>query len=517
MPFVVLDTNPLNNAAWDRVTCNNICRMVNGSRALKYYWNGAIEVVQNWGVARPPAIPTFSTVAGTLNLTTGRKYRVSYKNGFTGETSTATFDSGSTGPLVNKKVQVAIVPPTDPQVDAYVWWATLDGGSDFFFHSETSVPNLSDQMPDTGLTKSRRAPYYNDPPPSTGRYLTEWGGRIFIIDGQEVAYSGYERILEGPPESCFPPNNRIRLSVGADKLQGIGAVPVGIVVWSRTNEMFMLRGVVEDIISGAPVAYSAFLEKLPWEIGLASHWSVRRSPSGLVFLSSTFNVMVFGGSSRPNSISDSVAPILKRITVGQKDNVRSEVWTYLEKTWYILAVPLDGSTVLNKLFVFDLDPDAETNVGVFHFDIECESIAVVEDRDGNPRCLIGSQGRVKELILISDTEGGITANITSTSGILPAWWHSGLFGNEDADTIAFTKLYRWARVVADQGGFTLRVLVYGDDLRNPEYIDKLVGPDGKIPLNMKGRRCSIEIGFPDQDVSANALELSLASFTLSKR
>src|SRR5206468_875190 len=69
-----------------------------------------------------------STAAGAINLTVGRVYYVTFKNSITGHYSDLTPPSLSTGPLVNKQVNLTLPVSQDPQVDRKAILGTADGG-----------------------------------------------------------------------------------------------------------------------------------------------------------------------------------------------------------------------------------------------------------------------------------------------------------------------------------------------------------------------------------------------------
>ena len=398
------------------------------------------EVFPFWwgmfGYVSPPAAN--NTLTGQVRAT-GRKYRVAYGNSVTGHISAASAATDSTGALLaTDQTEILVANPTDANNDQIWLFATVDGGSDYFLlpnpsNSDGSWPidggsttKIVDQYSDDVLVKSFIAPMLNFPP-VVAKYLCEWGGRIFCANlagaPQDIIYSGYERIYRGRPEESFPPNNRLRLAIGSDALAGIGVIQAGIVAFSRSNEMFMYRGTVTDRSTDAPVEYLDTLEKLPWNLGCASHESIARTPHGLVWLASDKNLMIYSGVNEPTVIGQGLLPMLRRITAGQEEDCRGRYFSYLERDWYLLLAPLDGSTGKNHIFVVDLEA-SEANVGAFPLHVNADALEVVEDGNGKPKLVIMQGGQAKELLLSSDTTGGISLEYAATANEVPAHWRS---------------------------------------------------------------------------------------------
>ncbi|KKK73342.1 hypothetical protein LCGC14_2894790, partial [marine sediment metagenome] len=374
----------------------------------------------------------------------------------------------------------------------------------------TTGRELIDRKGDLDLNKAIRAQFLNEPPP-VGFFLAKSHGRIYILRlvgaRQDIAYTGYERILDGRPEESVPPSNRLRLAIGADEIRGGGALQAGLVAFSKSNEMFMLRGNPEDVTSDEPILFTAFLEQLPWDLGCASGYTVRSTPHGIAWLGSDLKVYLFNGFDEPLDMSEGIYPLLKEITPNQKQNARAAFFRWVESDWYALLVPVNGATKPNRIFLFDLTND-DKNVGVGAIlDIQADSIAVIENSTGDRKLVIGQQGRIKQLVVESQTVSGIHEVISSTAGQLPARWQSGYFGGESPQRM---KMFRFARLVVDQGGFGILARVVDDKgktLRDPEFVQLSLEGD-KATVNRKGRRISFELQFPNADVSSAVLELS---------
>jgi hypothetical protein len=470
------------------------------------------------------------TIASGLTLVSGRKWRYAYRCSLTGHVGTASDASASSGPLASQLPLVTATPPApvdglvDTQIDQIRWTCTLDGGSDYFYNRDTTIATdgytLQDGTPDTGLTLSLRAQLINNPPP-VGNYLAVYQGRIFVFclagAGHDIAYSGYERILDGRPEESYPPNNRLRLAIGSDVIAGGGVIQAGVIAFSKSNEMYMLRGIMEDVTISAPILFTAFLEQLPWNQGSASHDTIQSTSYGLLFQGSDLTIQLFNGTNKPITISDPVNSILSTITPGYSSVSRSTYFSYVDRDWYVLLIPTAGSATPNKILFFDLTENPETNAGIFVSDIPADDVEVVEKPDGTRMLCLSSGGYIYQFKALSDAVNAISP-ITYTSGTLQAYWRSGYFGAESPE---LQKLFRWARLIADQSGFQVRYYVVDHEqytFRNPLVVGPFnVDQSNLLSMNLKGKALSIELIFPSADVTAGVMALVTNVKNLSVR
>jgi len=549
----LIETNPLNQGQWSFAEANNILFGTNFTRAQK--WTGTNWWL--WGIVGPAIVPTLRPpVAGTLSPVTGYIYGYAWKNSVTGHCSNVSGFSASTGPGVNQAYRPISTAPTDPQIDTIVWFRTLDGGGDLFrlaevnlntgavsFNAATVVSDtanlgITDNTPDLSLDQTIRGPLINNPP-IVGKYVAVGQGRVFIFNlagsPQDFIYSGYEQIFFGRPEESFPPNNRIRLSIGAEQIAGGGVLQAGVVAFSNTGRMFMLRGQLEDISLDLPVNFTQYLEELPWTLGCASHLTIQNTPYGLIWLAGDKTVQLFDGSNEPIDISPGIYPYLRRITPGTESTCISAYFNWLERDWYALLAAVDGSQSINRIFFFAFNKSLGSNtiesIEVFVSDLPGSLpaggtawIGIVTTSNLQRLLCIGGQGFLQMLPVSSDTVGGLTQDFTinpPTAGNLKAYWRSGYFGS--ADLPYRSKLFRWLRMISDQDPRAfLATLRYVDDetrtLLNPE----ISGPNrflygSRMGLNRRAKRAAVELNFPDRDVPANIVELQMAFIATADR
>jgi hypothetical protein len=530
----VTTTTPHGRAAGDHVTIAGVADpSFNGTFPIDSVLSSTEFTYLQVGVNAASGSGTETPSPSVIYQLGGRSYRVSYVNSKTGHISNASDISVATGNL-NGTLNVTVSAPasSDPQVDSAILWSTVDGGSDFYFNQQIAItpltaPVFQDTTGDLNLDTSRIAPLINNPPP-LGKYTAKYQGRSLVFDLpgdlQGLAYSGYEAILEGNPEESFPPNNLLHLQFGTSELRGVGACATGLVLFARSqrdklDSMYLLQGQLQDITIDAPVQLSTFLRPLPWKLGCFSRYSVQETPHGVVWLASDKTIHIFDGSNQPQSLSDSINPLLRQITPGTESNIRSAFFNYIERDWYVLSCAINNSQTNNQMVILDLDPDPAQNGGIFRSDIQADEIAVVEDVANQELLVTVSKGIIHQFLAVSDTTLGTSETPTYTSGTLNAYWRSGVFGNTNPEMV---KIFRWARIVRDpiERVFTAqyRIIDETDNLQFPELgpIQQVAG-DGRCAVNQKGRRMVMEVQFPAADASANLVELAQNYIPLAQR
>ena len=495
-----------------------------------------------------------SASGGTINFAPtptqgGYRWAYAYANSVTGHVSNispVSAQSVAGGAGLGVEFQLTATPPTDPQVDTIYWFRTLDGGGDYYLERSLPLPNgiyLTDTYPDGALDQAIRGPLINDPP-ILGKYLAVGQGRVAVFNlvgaPQDVAYSGYDQIYLGRPEESFPPNNRLRLSIGAEQIAGGGVLQAGVVAFSQTGRMYMLRGQFEDITLAVPVNFSAYLEELPWTLGCFSHFTVKTTPYGLVWLAGDKTLQLFDGRNEPVDISVGIYPLLRQITPGTESNCVAAYFNWLERDWYVLLCAVNGSLTPNRLFFFafnkvlSADPtQANTlieSIEMFVSDLPATImggvswIGLIVTSELERMLCIAAQGLIQQLPASSDTVNGLNldpAIIPPTNGYLNAYWRGGYFGLESPQR---SRMWRWARLNTDvdPSAFKLAFRMVDYNVRTflqPEIIGPRMFKMGKtrMGINNRAARCSVEIDFPALDVSANVVELQVAQIATADR
>jgi len=548
----LIDNNALNVGQWSFAIANNILFGSDGQRMMK--WTGANWWL--WGLVASGNAPIVANaLAGLLAPTNGGwMYGFAWKNSVTGHCGNiSSLTAVQNNPGTNFLTAAA---PPDPQMDTIVWFRTIDGGGDPYRECEVNLNTgvltpansftnvtviagtnnlqIADQSPDTGLDQTTRGPLINNPP-LQGRFVAVGQSRVFVFNligsPQDVIYSGYEQILFGRPEESFPPNNRLRLSIGAESIAGGGVLQAGIVAFSQTGKMWMLRGQVEDISLLQPVNITQYLEELPWTLGCLSHFTIQSTPYGLIWVAGDKTVQLFDGHQAPIDISTRVYPLLRQITPGTETQMVSGYFNWLDRDWYVLLCAVNGSLSLNRLFFFVVNKQEDSNtiesVECFVSDVPntlggATWVGVMTTPKLQRFLCMGAQGFIQQLPSSPDTRSGIIDDETinpPTTGFLNAYWRSGYFGNDSPYRM---KSFRWGRIVTDQEDKAFMATVrYVDDEQRKITAPEILGPDplylGKISMGRKAKRASVEINFPPQDAPANVLELQVMTIPTSDR
>jgi hypothetical protein len=522
----------------------------NGTYAVAQVFSLAGGQVEVFLTAAAPsnAIENAGTITpGAPNLLTGWSYGYAYKNSVTGHMSNISPTTPIFKPTGTIGQQLTAIAPTDTQVDTLVWFRDLDGGGDYFRLVEVNLATGALTLPNSGvnvasvasagkfiilndydttdgsLDQTIRGPHINNPPPQ-GTYTALAQGRIFVAGlvgaGADVVYSGYEQIVVGRPEESFPPNNRLHISAGAEAIAGLGPLHQGMVMYSNTGRMWMLRGAIEDITLNAPVAFSDVFEELPWTLGCLSHYTIAQTPYGLVWLAGDKTVQFWDGRSQPLDISAAVYPLLRNITPGTELLANGTYFNWLERDWYALTCATNGSLTPNTIIFWALDSQSQ-NIEVFVSNLTTNWLGVVSTSKLQRKLLMANAGRIAELpVRAVDANGLVNDFVTypPTNGNLPAYWRSGYFGNDSPEQ---SKLFRWTRLIPDRGAASYEIQSRYVDDTNTIDAPRIAGPVAanpqRTPLNQRGFRASIEIDFPQKDVSCNVLELQLSFIGTSQR
>jgi hypothetical protein len=492
--------------------------------------------------ASPDAVAAGSgTLTTGVSFTTDKVYAISYWNTVTGGVSNYGPTFTYPGPQTNRIIYLTAPTPTDPQVNGAILWASLDGGGDLFEvpNPQANGYNMIDFWPDIGLNTALQAPLLNNVP-LVGNFQCVGQSRVFVgnLVGSttDIIYSGYEQIFIGLASECFPVYNRIRLAIGASAIAGIGVLHHGVVAFSNLDRMYALRGQVEDISISSPVAFSAFLEEMPWKIGCKSHATIQSTPYGLLWWASDNTVQMFNfgtqATGTPSSIKDiskAVIPLLRQATPGYEYLGQSAYFNWLERDWYALFFPANGSTTPNTIIFWGLNDDTG-EIDIFPVNISCNSMGTITTSKLQKMLCIGVGDAIYQVLCGQDSYNGIAPlNNTiepSTAGILTASWTSGYFQNE---TPARSKMWRRLRLVSScSNSFTATqpviqcLFTLVDDLQYTVNSPLTIGPSAPVsqclyPLNWRGNRVSVTINFDQTDAAQNILEMTFGEIATSDR
>lgn len=109
--------------------------------------------------------------------------------------------------------------------------------------------------------------------------------------------------------------------------------------------------------------------------------------------------------------------------------------------------------------------------------------------------------------------GNIPAKATS----LAAYYQTGWFGNDTPDLM---KMFRFGHIVTSDTGIKLTACIVDDEnytFSNPLIVPLKIVAGNRFSVNRKGRRMSILMEFPPNDVDITVLELSVSYIPSSQR
>lgn len=139
----------------------------------------------------------------------------------------------------------------DSQFDTLILWRTAQAGSSLLYEDQFPNPGAgtwiyTDTTPDNLLIAQEAAPgsilvsSLCTPPPSTATAPEYHCGRIFLIDGSYVRYSGGPDTTVGNGNSAFPPLNYFQLPEQPIRLKSVTVSGGGLIVMCVANTYIIL-------------------------------------------------------------------------------------------------------------------------------------------------------------------------------------------------------------------------------------------------------------------------------------
>lgn len=519
-----------------------------------------------WPVQSQGLFPAASIVSGTvltyavpLSTPAGTYTRASYPSGITattgwqygacwGSSDVAHFSSLSpygspTGPVTAQSPTILLPPSPDWQVNEAALFRNQDGvvvGGGLWLLINNGVQATIQSGPFAGYTvwcdttsdlslstSGQTAPYDNGIAPQ-GKYLAVWLDRVLMcgIAGDEtgVRFTGYDTINFGRPQMSWPQYNEIKLGQGQAIPNGMGLLRYGGMVFFGTNGfMYIYRGTLNDISLSAPVSLSFYAEQMPYNIGLYSHFSIQSTGAGLVWLDDGFNLRVMDntGFYPPKAIAPNLAGLFARMTPGSQDKVVSSHFDYLQRDWYTISFPIDGSLTNNMTVVVDVGADPAKNTGAWPVQHSINDAKWVQYPDGTGHLLAlvpqlttsnaGNPPPTAGYLVEVPIESPISQGVGNPGAIalsppnppMPGgYWRGGYFGIRDEqgeDEFSMVKMFRYCRLNGStEGGLAVMAfMVNGEEWTWDNPAQFAFDMDGDVGgLNVKARALSPLILFP---------------------
>jgi hypothetical protein len=226
----------------------------------------------------------------------------------------------------------------DPQFDEIILWRTAQNGVSLLYDDQFPNPGaaatwiFTDTTPDNLLNAQFAAPgsilasSLATPPPSTATAPEYHCGRIAMIDGSYVRWSGGPDTTVGNGNSSFPPLNYFQLPEQPIKLKSVTMGGGGLIIFCVANSYVML---------GEGTASSPFLPpKIFMEgVGIRSYNCLTMRGSTIYGLSNKSKCFSFDPGNGEIEIGFPIGDQFKRVTTGgASDTLYNPATAYV--TWH---------------------------------------------------------------------------------------------------------------------------------------------------------------------------------------
>src|SRR2546426_7622463 len=381
----------------------------------------------------------------------------------------------------------------DPRVTHVRIYATGDGGTTYFRIARVAVDpsnnlgkfflNASDivsdyftdalntQPPATGWTTSEQPQFFNVPPP-IGKYMIEYQARniVFGVSAapQTFFYSNQEFTGFGVAPESFAPLNQVTMPMGGAKLNGMAALPTGLIIWSDRKDMFKLTGVLVDNNVTTDVNIGSTIQRLPYDLGCYSPFAVAVTPLGVFWLTADKEVRLFTDNHAPRNIGRPIQTFLNS-GIGNSTDAHMAYYRVRDHNWLCLSFTPTNAIAASQMFVLDLDlleASGETKSYIFNerhaqpswyvFDTVISNresfngmVAAYDSGSKTQRLLVGgtsNAGSDGSRIVDVDYDGALTRSETEQAMVaanvtLHAW------GNKASETL---KELAWCRFTTNR-------------------------------------------------------------------
>lgn len=242
-------------------------------------WTGENEYIDRVGIVPPSSAPTaiVTVSAGSITLTSGTRYIITYYNSATGLESDWSELSIDTGAFTSKNVTITFPSvPTDLNFDKVRIYRTLDGGIYPYLVDEittfAAVTPYTDSKTDAQLTLRASARYEKSLPPSKSYLCAPFAQRIWCVDGNNPSIMQVSEPYTGSANSLeyYPPDNSLTTNY---PVTGFVSVPNKLIVF-HPRAIYYVSG------------YSDFqYQPLVHGVGTLYHHSIATNGKKIIFLS----------------------------------------------------------------------------------------------------------------------------------------------------------------------------------------------------------------------------------------
>lgn len=329
--------------------------------------------LSKWGPTAPVVAPTVGAPigAGSITLTTGRKYAVAFYNATTQSYSDFSPISVSSGPLSRQNVPLSGIPvSSDPQITNKLIVATADGGDPTTLYQVTTIANATTTYTDstteitltsgtiwqeTDSTGIQHGLLGNQPPPN-GSFPIYHNGRIFLAVGEILFFSKSlaevttsSGIIAGRYEEAFVPDNSLSISTGAEQIHGLLSDGQTLYIGTELHIRRLLGDGPENFSQPETVfPQTGLLNQNVWQLVY-----VEGTPVGTMWMTPDFRVMASDFNTYTN-VGTPINPILATINQSALNSCWAAMVSNGPYNFYMLAIPTGTNTVADTFCVYDM-------------------------------------------------------------------------------------------------------------------------------------------------------------------
>src|SRR4029077_18411352 len=149
--------------------------------------------------------------------------------------------------------------------------------------------------------------------------------------------------------------NQVTLPIANGSINGMIEFPGSLIMWSDTQDMFRLTGLLADNTVSTGTQQGASISRLPYAIGCASPFAADICPLGGIWLTSNAEIMLYTDRYAPKNIGLPVQDILNTIAPASLNLTRAKYFHANKRNWMVFSVAANGSNFCNTVLVCDLD------------------------------------------------------------------------------------------------------------------------------------------------------------------